>query len=134
MMTAKEIAEGIVEEDCECNRCTLARAYLALLPPSGAWLHDEGDVVLTLPDGSTERFYAGNRAPYVVAACSRYEALVSDLPVVIEAAERDAQLAEDEAFYERDEPGGDEKEAALLSERAKEVRAAIARLRALGGG
>ena len=63
-----------------------------------------------------------------------YLALVSDLPVVIEAAERDAQLAEDEAFYERDEPGGDEKEAALLSERAKAIRAACERLRALGGG
>lgn len=127
---AEGIAEGIVEEDCVCPRCTLARAYLALLPPAGAWSHDEGDVVLTHPDGSTERFYAGERAPFIVAACSRYEALVSDLPVVIEAAERDAQLAEDEAFYERDDPGGDVEESDFLCERAKEVRAAIERLRA----
>lgn len=63
---------------------TLARAYLALLPPAGAWSHDEGDVVLTHPDGSTERFYAGERAPFIVAACSRYEALVSDLPHAVE--------------------------------------------------
>ena len=63
-----------------------------------------------------------------------YLALVSDLPVVIEAAERDAQLAEDEAFYERDDPGGDVAEADFLCERAKEVRAACERLRALGGG
>ena len=116
MMTAKEIAEGIVEEDCECNRCTLARAYLALLPPSGAWLHDEGDVVLTLPDGSTERFYAGNRAPYVVAACSRYEALVSDLPHAVERCA--CRMASDSAAW-RMEPAH---------------RAAIERLRALGGG
>ena len=59
-----------------------------------------------------------------------YLELVSDLPVVIEAAERDAQLAEDEAFYERDDPGGDVEESDFLCERAKEVRAAIERLRA----
>ena len=62
------------------QRRTLARAYLALLPPEGAWSHDEGDVVLTHPDGSTEIFYAGERAPFIVAACSRHEALLADLP------------------------------------------------------
>ena len=94
------------------QRRTLARAYLALLPPAGAWSHDEGDVVLTHPDGSTERFYAGERAPFIVAACSRYEALVSDLPHAVERCA--CRMASDSAAW-RMEPAH---------------RAAIERLRA----
>ena len=74
--------------------------------------------MLTHPDGSTERFYAGERAPFIVAACSRYEALVSDLPHAV--GECDCQLTLALPSMVRTEP--------------EAHTAAIARLRVLGGG
>ena len=118
------------------DQATLARAYLALLPPAGAWSHDEGDVVLTHPDGSTERFYAGERAPFIVAACSRHEALLRDLPVVIEAAEERAEEWEDQIDEDNYDPadGTIDEDSAIAQQNSKAIRAAIERLRALGGG